>query len=68
MAGKNITTIGNRKDGICLHMYSQKSSSRRAAISAMLYPKGVFMLVHKNRDIRCKMFLIVMIIGIVFHG
>ena len=33
-------TIGNLKDCVCLRLYSQKVSSRRAAISAMLDPKG----------------------------
>ena len=35
-----MVVIGDRKDGVCLRFYSQKSSSRRAAISAMLDQKG----------------------------
>ena len=36
----NTYFIGDRKDGVFLHFNSQKSSSRGAAISAMLVPNS----------------------------
>ena len=35
-----MATIGDLKDGFCLLLHGQKSSSRHAALSAMLDPKG----------------------------
>ena len=40
VAYNQYSSIGDRKDGVCLPLHGQKSSSSDAAISAMLDSKG----------------------------